>query len=365
MQSTLLPQLPSKEGRILLAAAALKNNSELRVQRAASLYDTPRSTLQDRLAGALLLATSNAKKRKLLPTEEQALIQWILDLDKRGFPPQVIDVRRMANILLTARGQIPPPQPIGKCWVSRFIKSQPELQTKWNRKFHSQRALCEDPVIIGEWFQRVRETRQAYGILDEDIYNFDETGFMMGVAATSKIVTSSNTIGRAMTVQPGNRDWVTTIEGINMSGWSIPPFVILAGKVHQASWYHDLPPDWVLAVSDNGWTNDQLGIEWIKHFDKHTSSRIKGVYRLLILDGHGSHITPEFDEFCSANRIISLCMPAHTSHLLQPLDVSCFSPLKAAYGREIQKLARLSIFHIDKNEFLSAYARIRNAIFTE
>jgi hypothetical protein len=79
--------------------------------------------------------------------------------------------------------------------VSRFVKSHSELQTKWNRKFYSQRARCEDPVAIAAWFKRVEEMRQAYGILDEDIYNFDETSFMIGVAATSKVVTSLDTTG--------------------------------------------------------------------------------------------------------------------------------------------------------------------------
>ena len=106
----------------------------------------------------------------------------------------------MADALLAARGQNPPPPPIGKNWVSRFINSQSELQTKWNRKFHSQRARCEDPVAIAAWFKLVEQTRQAYGIQDVDIYNFDETGFMIGIAATSKVVTSLDTIGRATVV---------------------------------------------------------------------------------------------------------------------------------------------------------------------
>ena len=112
----------------------------------------------------------------------------------------------MADVLLAARGQDPPPQPVGQKWVSRFVNSQSELQTKWNRKFHSQRARCEDPATITAWFKLVEETRQAYGILDNDVYNFDKTGFMMGVAATSKVVTSSDTVGQAVTVQLGNRD---------------------------------------------------------------------------------------------------------------------------------------------------------------
>jgi hypothetical protein len=118
---------------------------------------------------------------------------------------------------------------------------------------------------------------------------------MMGVALTSKVVTSSDTIGRAVDVQLGNRDWVTTIECINALGWSIPPFVILLGKLHQASWYRDLLADWVIALSDNGWINDGLGLEWIKHFNSYTESCAVGAYRLLILDGYSSHAIPEFD----------------------------------------------------------------------
>jgi hypothetical protein len=254
---------------------------------------------------------------------------------------------------------------VGKCWVTRFVKGQPLLQTKWNRKFHSQRAKCEDPAKITAWFKVVEDTRQTWGIAHEDTYNFDETGFMMGVAATSKVITSADTIGRATVVQPGNREWLTAIECINASGWCLPPFLILAGKLHQASWYEDLPPDWAIALSHNGWTDDNIGLEWVKHFHRHTESRAAGAYRLLILDGHGSHATPEFDQFCKDHKIITLCMPPHTSHLLQPLDVGCYSPLKVLYGHEVSELARQGVFHVDKLDFLWIYQRIRQTALSE
>ena len=89
----------------------------------------------------------------------------------------------------------------------------------------------------------VQAMKQKWGIVDDDIYNFDETGFAMGVAATSKVVTSADRVGRAVVVQPGNREWATAIKCVNASGWSLPPFIILPGKVHQSSWYRDLPLD--------------------------------------------------------------------------------------------------------------------------
>ena len=57
-------------------------------------------------------------------------------------------------------------------------------------------------------------------------------------------------------------------------------------------------------------------------------------------------------------------MPAHSSHLLQPLDVGCFAPLKKAYGRQAEDLMRNQINHITKLEFLPCFKAAYNAVFT-
>jgi len=65
--------------------------------------------------------------------------------------------------------------------------------------------MYEDRRQIEGWFRLVRNTIAKYGILQEDIYNFDETGFQIGVISTSKVVTRSERTGRPRTRQPGNR----------------------------------------------------------------------------------------------------------------------------------------------------------------
>ena len=238
----------------------------------------------------------------------------------------------MANLLLGQRslGQV------GKNWTYNFLKRHEDLKTRYTRRYNYERAQCEDSKAIRDWFELVRKIIEQYGITSEDIYNFDETGFAIGLIATAKVVIEANSKGRPVLLQPGNREWVTAIEAINSTGWVLPPMLIFAGKTHRTTWFEDtqLPRDWTIAVSDNGWTTDQLGLQWLKSvFEPYTVARTKGSYRLLILDGHSSHVNPAFDQFCSQHKIVPLCMPAHSSHLLQPLDVGCFAVLKRSYGQ--------------------------------
>ena len=112
---------------------------------------------------------------------------------------------------------------VGINWPSTFVKRQPELKVSFNRKYDYKRALCEDSGLIQGWFRLVENTKAKYGILDDDTYNFDETGFMMGQISQGAVVTGSERRGQPKAVQPGNREWTTVIQGVNAKGWAIPP----------------------------------------------------------------------------------------------------------------------------------------------
>jgi hypothetical protein len=184
----------------------------------------------------------------LTDLEESVILQYILDLDSRSFPPRLSGVEDMANRLLVERNA----SRVGKRWASNFVARYPELKTCFSRRYDYQRALCEDPDVICDWFRLVENVVKKYGINEADIYNFDETGFMMGVISSCTVVTSAERRGRPKLVQQGNREWVTVIQGINSQGWGIPPYIIVAGQYHLSSWYEDsnLPKDWVIAVSE-------------------------------------------------------------------------------------------------------------------
>jgi len=57
-------------------------------------------------------------------------------------------------------------------------------------------------------------------------------------------------------------------------------------------------------------------------------------------------------------------MPPHTSHLLQPLDVGVFGPLKHMYGKLVKGKIAASNNHINKEDFLSLYPPACKTVFT-
>jgi len=91
---------------------------------------------------------------------------------------------------------------------------------------------------------------------------------------------------------------------------------------------------------------------------------VDGEPRLLICDNHDSHISADFIRHCIANDIILLLLPPHSSHLLQPLDVSIFFSLKQAMGCLLNRLYRTGIARMQKAEwfqcFIQAWARAVN-----
>lgn len=352
-----------QEGRILLAIQAFKNKEIASIHEVARQFGIPRTTLRRRLAGSTNRAETRANSHKLTQIEEESLRKWILSINSRGAAPRPATVREMANLLLAARGTTLV-QTVGENWVYNFVNRHSDLSTRFSRRYNYERAKCEDPKVIREWFDCVQHTILQYGIDPDDIYNFDETGFAMGLIATAKVITRAEYYGRRSLLQPGNREWVTGIECTNASGWALPPCIIFKGKVFIEAWFDNLPDDWRFEVSPNGWTSDEIGLRWLqKLFIPSTIARTKGKYRLLILDGHGSHLTPKFDEICTQNDIIPICMPAHSSHLLQPLDIGCFAVLKRSYGRLVETKMRLGINHIDKLDFLEAYPYARTEAF--
>jgi hypothetical protein len=112
-----------------------------------------------------------------------------------------------------------------------------------------------------------------------------------------------------------------------------------------------------LGYSKKGWTNGEIGVEWIKEFDKQTSAKADGQYWKLLVDGHNSHYTRGFLEYARAHKILVLCYRAHTTHVLQGLYVVVFATVKHCLSEERDRYEKTTGEQISKTNFLAIYGR--------
>lgn len=87
-----------------------------------------------------------------------------------------------------------------------------------------------------------------------------------------------------------------------------------------------------IRMSPNGWTDDFLCTKWFRKcfILQATMRKVSNMLILLLYDGHGSHNTIELIELVCEHNIILFCLPPHTTHKLQPLDVNVFGPFTHA-----------------------------------
>ena len=186
-------------------------------------------------------------------------------------------------------------------------------------------------------------------------------GFNIGKRGRNAYVICSATEKKVHQAEPGRTEWVTVLECICGDGSAISPLVIFKGESIQTSWIpSESSNDWSWSSNTKGWTCDAIGEDWIKTvFERETGAKASGATRLLVVDGHGSHITAPFIRFCMDHDIMVLLLPPHSSHLTQPLDVGIFSLLKRRMSEELDKILRYGYSNIKKFEWANCYRLAR------
>lgn len=347
------------EERIQRAITALQSGVETSVRKAATNFDVPRSTLRHRMAGMQPNKSSKIAMQRLTPEEEDAIKKTILQLFAWGWPMTIKAVEALASQLLVKRGDT---QPLGKNWHYSFLARHPDLKTLWSRSMDQGRKDATNHETARKWFDLFLTVRLLYDICDDDTYNMDEKGCMKGIGQNTKVFVPRRE-AEVFSTQPGNREWVSIIECVGATGEILPPFIIFEGQRIQADWIDkSIDSRTVIQVSPNGWTDSSIALTWIQHFDHYTAGQTRGIYRLLILDGHASHTSPEFVQYCQDHKIVPLCLPPHSTHYLQPLDVGIFGPLATAYKTLVSQGSVFGAQRINNRQFLQYYQQARQTI---
>ena len=275
----------------------------------------------------------------LHPRDEAELVKYIRGLTERHLMP----TRQMIVNFVTPLASWEP----SDSWVTRFLhRNSDTLLTAWSTPMETSRHLADSGAKYSKYFELLHQKMTDYDILPENTYNMDEKGFMIGVTGKSKRVFDKLLYGQKQfkqSLHDGNREWVTLLAAICGDGTHLPPGIIFpaAGRAVQADWVHEIDPrkhSIHFTTSINGWTSNDLGLTWLEQvFDRYTKGKARRRWRLLIIDGHGSHVTKDFISYCDSHKILLMVFPPHATHTLQPLDVVCFKPLAQNYTKELDQ----------------------------
>ena len=172
--------------------------------------------------------------------------------------------------------------------------------------------------------------------------------------------------------QDGNREFISLLACIGADGTALPPALIYKGDsgILQDTWVEDVNPndEAFFAVSAKGWSCDILGLNWLEQvFQRYTKQKARNRRRLLIVDGHSSHVNLKFIDKCDNLRILLLILPSHSTHRLQPLDVSLFAPLATFYTNGLNRLMfeSLGMINMSNRAFWSVFFPAWQQAFSE
>ena len=331
-----------REERLQQAISAYRNREFSTVRSAAKEFNVSRDTMARRMSGGLSRAEATELTQILSNAEEKTLVRWISRYTCAGSPMTPALLLEMAELIRHERvrhasqnsSSIKIIAPIGHEWLYRFLNRRPAIQSIYTRQLEAARFEGATYEKVKAWFDAVALKFQERAYDNSNIWNMDESGFGIGESQATKVLVPLDRKQKYKIVV-GKQEWVTVIECINAAGGALTPMIIFKGKNFNSGWLSpQTPRDWHFGVSENGWTSNIIGLQWLVNvFEPQTCEKAAGQPRLLIIDGHGSHVRADFIAHCMNNDIDLL-----VSHLTARIS---FSRLMSGCYRRLSEPTRM------------------------
>ena len=157
-----------------------------------------------------------------------------------------------------------------------------------------------------------------------------------------------------------NHNYVISIECISAAGFALFAFFIVAEAWILKKWalHNELFNQTILAASKSEYSNDDLSLKWIKHFNRHIKHSQTDAWHMFVMDGYGSHMIKEFLDFVTVKNICLFTFPLYSTHLMQPLNVEVFQPYKHYHAVSVDQAMWCSQSKFNKLNFFSIFPTI-------
>lgn len=245
---------------------SLNPGENINITKVAKKYGVQRSTLSRRFNGVSGPKEAQYNNQRFLNSQQSdTLIKWVNMLTERGLPPTR---QTIANLAKDITGIEP-----GKNWASRWLqKHSDKLIYRFSSRIDIDRQRADSASKYEKYFTHLRAKIEQYNLSPDQIYNMDEKGFMIRISLKRKRIFSQSAYEQGKQkqhLQDRSREWITTIAYICANRTALSPGLIYMAKTGliQSSWVEDFDPKehaCFFASSESGWTNNELGLEWLK-----------------------------------------------------------------------------------------------------
>ena len=173
--------------------------------------------------------------------------------------------------------------------------------------------------------------------LAKRLWNTDETGFCTSVACKTVLAKRGATDVHD-TAGGSGREYHTVLGTASADGTRLPPYILYKGVHLYLRWTENGPAGSTYGVSKSGWMEADNFLEWFtKNFVPAVDHLLKTGPVVLFVDGHKSHLSLSLLKTAREKGVHLYCLPPHCTHVLQPLDVGVYGPIKQEWKRILKE----------------------------
>jgi DDE superfamily endonuclease len=218
-------------------------------------------------------------------------------------------------------------------WINGFRERNPELSLRKAENVSIARIKGFTKPKVTDFFKKLEKVYDKYKYGAESIWNFDESS--LGTVPTQAAVIArmgGKNVGRVVSHERGAT--ITFGAFVSASGKAVLPTFIMPRAKPTEEMRKGAPHDSIIACNSSGWNTKITFVEILQRFAEKTQASPVN-RQLLLLDSHESHISVAAIELARKHGIDMLTFPPHTTHKLQPLDVSTLGPFKTYFTQQL------------------------------
>lgn len=307
------------------AAQQVKSRT-LTLKQASEKYQVPITTIHRHISSNSGEIKKPGHPNLFSDAEENAFVEHLNIVSEWGFPFDSMDLRLLAKGYLDRKGiEIPflKNNCPGSDWISGFLKRHKKaLSMRFAANISSNRAKLTQEVIDA-FFKNAGEVLKD--INPSNIINYDETN-LTDDPKNKKIICKRGTKYPERVIN-SSKTAISLMYSGAADGTILPTYVVYKAEHLWDTWLHGGPPGTRYNRSKSGWFDSICFEDWFNKIAVPYFSKLDGK-KVMIGDNLSSHFSVTTLQKCKDLDISFICLPPNATHVMQPLDVAFYAPLK-------------------------------------